>query len=152
MAKVGGSPSIPPGRVVVYRGSMSARGTRRRRIALATAVAWVLAFEVMPWLHVALHDQIGHHHHDASGAIVADDQVDEPDDHHHERKPIDAAAHLARSLDHGRHSAAHHDLASLPAPIVITSPLPIDRRPLTVAEIVSIEPISFSPGRAVARG
>jgi hypothetical protein len=133
---------------------MSARGTlRRRRIALATAVAWVLAFEVMPWLHIALHDRIGHHHHDANGAVVADDQVDEPEgDHHHDRTPIDDAARIARSLDHGRHSAAHHDVASLPAAIIITSPLPIDRRPITLAVVTSIEPISFSPGRAVARG
>jgi hypothetical protein len=125
---------------------------RRRRIALATAVLWVLALEVMPWLHVAFHGRIAHHHHDATGAIIIDDApIADADDH--EDLPADVAARmLARSLAHGQHSAAHHDVAVVPPAAVITSPLPIDRRPITVAAVVSIEPISLSPGRAVARG
>ena len=135
---------------------MSAIGTtlRRRRIALATAVLWVLAFEVMPWLHVAFHGRIAHHHHDATGAIVIDDApIADADDQDHDDAPADDGARIfARSLQHGQHSAAHHDVAVVPPAAVITSPLPIDRRPITVAAVVSIEPISFSPGRAVARG
>jgi len=136
---------------------MSAPGTtlRRRRLALATAVLWVLAFEVMPWIHVAFHERIAHHHHDATGAIVIDDApIADADDHEHDDAPADndAARILARTLGHGQHSAAHHDVAVVPPAAVITSPLPIDRRPITVAAVVSIEPISFSPGRAVARG
>jgi hypothetical protein len=135
---------------------MSARGTtlRRRRLALTTAVLWVLALEVMPWLHVAFHDRIAHHHHDATGAIIIDDTpLADADDLERDAPADDTAARiLARSLAHGQHSAAHHDVAVVPPAAVITAPLPIDRRPITVAAIVSIEPISLAPGRAVARG
>ena len=77
--------------------------------------------------------------------------VGEP--HRHAHAPQDdAETRLAGALAHGRHSLAHHDVAiTTPLP-ALTKPLPVDRRPLTLLEVTAIEPISFSPGRAVARG
>lgn len=42
-------------------------------MAIATLVAFLVAFEVLPGLHLATHDHFGAHHHDASGAFVRDD-------------------------------------------------------------------------------
>lgn len=172
------------------------RRSRARR-ALATCVLWLLAFEVLPWLHIATHDHVGKHHHDASGAIVFDDGTD-PDDaehhhhhehhhadddrddrvdehanedvddedaevdehgdidgqrHHHDHHPQNERDKLLRgALGHGRHSLAHHDVATPAPPPVLIDPLPIDRRPTFVFADTAIAPYSFSPGRAVARG
>lgn len=150
------------------------RGRRARaRIALALCVVWIAGFEVVPWLHVALHDQLGAHHHDATGALILDrdrdSQVDEhaPDhDHddldgdvdehgapvHHHAPAAPADRRLGDALVHGQHSLAHHGIA-VPAPSpVLTSPLPVDRRPTFVAAVAMDAPIASSPGRAVARG
>ena len=45
----------------------------------------------------------------------------------------DGEAHLRAALNHGAHSLAHHGIAGpVPAP-VMTTPLPGDRRPITLA-------------------
>jgi hypothetical protein len=42
----------------------------RRRVALALCVLWIVGFELMPWMHVAMHDRIAPHYHDANGTTV----------------------------------------------------------------------------------
>jgi hypothetical protein len=56
------------------------------------------------------------------------------------------------AISHGRHSLAHHDVATTTPALVLTTPLPVDRRLIFLLEDTVIEPYSFSPGRAVARG
>jgi len=134
----------------------------RRRIALVLTILWIVGFELMPWAHIALHDHLPHHHHDANGGDVVDDDHDaevdehaadqaarhdddldaEVDEHgvpvHVHADDNDVATHdaeqaLLSALAHGQHSFAHHGIAvPVPAP-AITTPLPVDRRPITLA-------------------
>ena len=152
---------------------------RTRRRALALAIVWIVGFEVMPWAHIALHDHLAPHHHDENGADILDDDhdsaVDEHAAHHDDddldaevdehgaplhvldidevaRKVTGADARLFAALNHGAHSLAHHGIAvPVPAP-VITTPLPVDRRPITLA--ICDEPawISAAIPEAAARG
>lgn len=157
---------------------------KRRRIALALAILWIVGFEVMPWAHIALHDHLPHHHHDALGATIIDDDdqdsaVDEHAVAHHDDDELDAevdehgvpvrvhdvenaASNAAASsvadlklfmaLNHGVHSLAHHGIAvPVPAP-AITAPLPIDRRPITLAIAEQPAWISAAIPDAAARG
>lgn len=110
----------------------------------------------------APHHHVADHHHDDD----VDDDIDEhardaesdhhaSNDHHdHDtgKHHDDAETWLADALAHGRHSLAHHDIAISTPPPFLTSPLPINRRATFVLEETAVEPISFSPGRAVARG
>ena len=122
----------------------------RRHLALSATVIWLVAFEFAPWLHVALHDHLGHHHHDASGAIVEDpddavaDAADDGD--------RDEPNHVERQLSHGRHNLAHHGVAVQPPAPAVTKPLPVDRRVVIVAAIASAAFRSIDPLAATARG
>jgi hypothetical protein len=102
--------------------------------------------------HGVRHDdmdaEIDEHAHDAELAHAAAHHHDDDDETPHD----DAETRLAEALGHGRHSLAHHDIAITTPPPFLTSPLPVDRRPTFLLEQTSIDPISFSPGRAVARG
>jgi hypothetical protein len=134
----------------------------RRRVALSLAILWIVGFELLPWAHIALHAHLAPHHHDANGADILDDHdalVDEHAPVHHDDDDLDAEveehgvpvhlaasradedhdgvpdaeAHLRAALDHGAHSLAHHGIAvPVPAPAV-TTPLPVDHRPITLA-------------------
>jgi hypothetical protein len=110
------------------------------------------------------HAEDHHQDHDVDAATDehAEDHDDEVDEHgqvvahhhahHHHGSSGDRDKRILGALGHGRHSLAHHDIATTsPAP-VLTSPLPVDRRPTYVLLAMAIEPFSFSPGRAVARG
>jgi hypothetical protein len=145
----------------------------RRRVALVLTILWIAGFELMPWAHIALHDHLAHHHHDETGADVLDDHDAEVDEHVAARHDDDhdaevdehgapvAAPHddtrsaeraLRSALQHGTHSFAHHGVAvPVPAP-VIAVPLPVDRRPITIA--IGEEPawVSASVPEASARG
>lgn len=150
----------------------------RPRIALVLTIVWIVGFELMPWLHIALHEHLPHHHHDANGADIVDDdhdaEVDEHAAHHdddvdaevdehgapvhlahsqaHHHPSHDAEVALLRALAHGRHSFAHHGIAvPVPAP-VITTPLPVDRRPITLAVVEQPAWISAPLPEASARG
>ncbi len=86
------------------------RGRRvRRRIALALCVLWLAGFELLPWMHIALHGHLGKHPHDASGATI----VDDPDaDNEHTAPPPDHDGDLDADVDeHGQpvHPADHDD-------------------------------------------
>ena len=91
-----------------------------------------------------------------------DDDVDTEVDEHgvpvraayaHAHRPPDAGAliRLAHGLTHGQHSLAHHDLAVYaPAP-PLTHPMPIDRRPISIVAITTVDPVSLRVPRAAAR-
>lgn len=160
------------------RAKLTSRRTRAR-IAITLCALWVACFEILPWLHVALHDRAGAHTHDAAGTIVrvsftsshghhdddSDAQVDEAaahergyhivSEHAHATKhrvPDDGTTRIAAALAHGRHSLAHHGIAlPMPAP-VIESPLPIDRMPLALEVVVELAPHSLDPLAAACRG
>ena len=128
------------------------------------------------------HEHEHHHHHDdddhdaaidehAADLAETDDHDNDDDeedaevdehgqpvahshDHHHEhRDPLsDSEKTLRDALGHGRHSLAHHDVATTAPPPILTTPIPVDRRAVFIFADTAIEPYSFSPGRAVARG
>lgn len=164
---------------------------KRRRVALSLAILWIVGFELVPWLHIALHGHLAPHHHDANGADIIDDHdamvdehaparvADHPDDGDHPDDddldsevdehgvPVhlaaskaaadrdatpDHEAHLRAALEHGAHSLAHHGIAvPVPTPAV-TSPLPVDRRPITLAIAASPAWLSAAIPEASARG
>ncbi len=130
-------------------------------MAILACVLWLVGFELMPWMHVAFHDQVGAHHHDASGAIIRDDVAVGAHHHHGSELEADAsptgAAHtdahtrIASALAHGQHSLAHHGVAlNAPAPLV-TRPLPVDRQVTIVAAIASPDPVTPLCARPKAR-
>jgi hypothetical protein len=137
----------------------------RQRIALALCVLWVVGFELMPWMHVAMHERIAPHYHDANGTtIYLAEGAPEPagghvhthvyprlPEHHAKHKP-DGQSRLVGALHHGENTLAHHGIAVPVPPPVWLTPLPVDRRPLTLARVVAHEPISREAVRAVARG
>jgi hypothetical protein len=142
---------------------------RRRRVALSLAILWIVGFELMPWAHIALHDHLAHNHHDENGADVLDEKHDddrdaavdehgvpvalggEPDED--EDAPLnDGEQRLLDALAHGAHSFAHHGIAvPVPAP-VMTAPLPVDRRPITIEIAEAPAWVSAAVPEASARG
>lgn len=105
--------------------------------------------------HAPAHD----HDHDDQDAEV--DEHGNPVAHHHADPHHDAQHHDSQAdsekrvrdaIGHGRHSLAHHDVSTTAPPPVMTKPLPVERRVTFVLAETAIEPFSFSPGRAVARG
>lgn len=134
-------------------------GGRRtaRMLALVAAVLWLAGVELVPNLHLALHDSLAAHVHDGDTTVFAP--------HHHadgsEHRVVMRAGHrvharsahdLALELEHGAHSLAHHAAALQPAPAPLLVPMPIDRRPRLAPEIAIIEPSSRVVPRAMARG
>lgn len=134
-------------------------GGRRtaRMLALVAAVLWLAGVELVPNLHLALHDSLAAHVHDGDTTVFAP--------HHHadgsahrvvmragHRVHARSARDLALELEHGAHSLAHHAAALQPAPAPLLVPLPIDRRPRLAPEIAIIEPSSRVVPRAMARG
>ena len=110
--------------------------------------------------HDALVDEHGPAHHDDD-----DDDLDAEVDEHgvpvhlaasNAAEDRDAArdgeAHLRAALNHGAHSLAHHGIAvPVPAPVV-TTPLPVDRRPFTLAIAEQPAWISAAIPESSARG
>jgi hypothetical protein len=109
---------------------------------------------------LAHHDDDADAEVDEHGAPLHDDDDEDADVDEHGQRVHHAHHHgsyssrdtLLRALGHGQHSLAHHAVATTAFPPVLTEPLPIDRRPTFVFADTAIEPYSFSPGRAVARG
>jgi hypothetical protein len=149
---------------------MLRRRTRSRaRLALAGCVLWLLGVEAMPALHEALHDRLAPHRHD-HGSIVAVSFGDTT--HRHPDGTIHYAAPTARTTrpagsrsqrphgsgfctrDVGSHAdgLAHHAAALAPAPPPITQPLPVDRRPVLVVDVRTIDLVARDPLAATARG
>jgi hypothetical protein len=139
----------------------------RRGLAIAIGALWLLAFEVAPWLHIALHDQLAPHTHVIDGMIVtvsfaggthvhADGSVHrdgEPEtDATPRRRSTDGRRHVKTPLGHGAGSFAHHGVAVTAPPPVITHPRAVTRAVTRVATRFEGAAISRSCGRAVARG
>jgi hypothetical protein len=120
---------------------------RRVVIALVGAVLWLGGVEVMPNLHLALHDSLAAHVHEGDTTIF------EGGHEHRIMRGRNARQHdLALRVEHGAHSLAHRGVAMQPAPPPVLAPLPVDLRPTTVPQIAIIEPHSRSLVVAVARG
>lgn len=130
-------------------------GTRRRlhTLAYAALVLWLAGVELVPNIHLALHDALAEHTHEGDVTVFAHGHVHRVVPAH--RVPRDKRAaerDLALRLEHGAHSLAHHAAALQPSPPPLLVPLPIDRRPLILAEVAIVEPRSRSIPRANARG
>jgi hypothetical protein len=134
-------------------------------MALAACVLWLAGFEIMPWLHVALHDGLAPHIHTADGTIVQVPSNEHGSTHQHadgtvHREP--RVLHVTRAhhrptgpsyaLDHGAGSLAHHGVAVSPAAPPLHAPLPVDIRATVVAFASTIAPIAPSVPLASARG
>lgn len=128
-----------------------------RVLALVAAMLWLAGVELVPNLHLALHDSLAAHAHEGDTTVFT------PHVHANgsEHRVVMRAGHrvrthsrhdLALELEHGAHSLAHHAAALQPAPAPILVPLPIDRRPVERAAIAIIEPSSRGVPRATARG
>jgi hypothetical protein len=152
-------------RVYDTTAAMRAIRTRssRAHLALMACALWLGGVEAMPALHEALHGQLAPHRHD-SGSIItvsfADTTHRHPDGtiHFATAKPrahraiaSDGQPH-ARELGHHADGLAHHAAALAPAPPPITQPLPIDRRPITLAVCDQVELVRLDPLAATARG
>jgi hypothetical protein len=129
-------------------------------LALVACALWLAGFELMPWLHVAFHDQLATHRHDATGTIVrvsfgepthrhADGTVHRGEDH--ATRP-DHDARVLALVTHGQGSLAHHGVAAVPTAPPLHEPLPIDRRPTFVESVATIAPVSLAAPLASARG
>lgn len=132
-------------------------------MALAACALWLTGVEVMPALHEGMHDRLAPHRHD-NGAIVLvsfeDTTHRHPDGSIHFVAPRSPAAGKlprdartgATDASHHADGLAHHAAALAPAPPPITQPLPIDRRPSSLAVARSIELVARDPLAATARG
>ncbi|MEO8840466.1 MAG: hypothetical protein ABI591_00960 [Kofleriaceae bacterium] len=121
--------------------------SRRVVLALVGAVLWLGGVEVMPNLHLALHDSLAPHVHQGDTTIY------EGGHEHRVVRGRNARQHdLALRLEHGAHSLAHHGLAMQPAPPPVLAPLPVDRHATVVPQVAIIEPRSHRLVVAVARG
>jgi hypothetical protein len=118
---------------------------------------WILGIEILPNLHVALHDRLAAHTHTAGG-IVFTVTYGEPVHVHADgtvHRP--APARPTRDRDaignhHGDGSLAHHAAAIAPVPPPVTQPLPVDRRATFVAIAIAADLVSIDPLAAAARG
>jgi hypothetical protein len=147
----------------MFGGPRITQARRRVRLAVMACALWVLGFEALPDLHIALHDRLAPHRHD--GATIVTVTFGEPVHRHPDgslhratdeaprrRRPDDLHAQLATALAHGDHGLAHHGLAATPPPPPLLRPLPVRRLTTFAIAAQAIAPWSFSPGRAVARG
>jgi len=120
---------------------------RRVLLALLGAILWLGGVEVVPNLHLALHDQLGAHVHEGDRTIFAHEG------HVHRAPKRPRSNHdLALRLEHGAHSLAHHSVALHTAPPVVLAALPVNVKPTIVADITIAEPDSRSLAHPVARG
>jgi hypothetical protein len=153
-------------------GSYRRRAVRhQRRLAVVATLLWLLGFEVLPNLHLAVHAELAPHDHGAAVTTNADGlrvtvtfgghRHDDGSWHHHEDDARDVGttasgehdgATAPRAPDHGTHSLAHRTLALHAPPPVVTAPLPVTRT-LTWIEIARDDaPRSPAAPTAVARG
>ena len=132
-------------------------------MAIAAILLWIGGIEVGPNLHVALHARLAPHVHDAvTGAVVrvafgAGSVAERPHVHPTGRSTRPARRRAARALRldvarAGDSPHLHGILAWSAPPPPITHAIAVDRVAIAIAAHAPIDPISFSPGRAVARG
>jgi hypothetical protein len=126
-------------------------------LALCAAVFWLAGVELVPNLHLALHDSLAAHAHEGDTTVFTPHRHADGSEHRvvmraGHRVHTRSAHDLALQLEHGAHSLAHHAVAFQSAPAPILAPLPIDQRPTVAAEIAIIAPSSRDVPRATARG
>lgn len=134
-------------------------GGRRiaRTFALCAVVLWLVGVELVPNLHLALHDSLAAHAHEGDTTVFTPHRHADGSEHRvvmraGHRVRTRSAHDLALQLEHGAHSLAHHAAALQPAPAPVLIPLPADRRATVAAEIAIVEPSSRVVPRATARG
>jgi hypothetical protein len=134
-------------------------GGRRtaRTLALVAALLWLVGVELVPNLHLALHDSLAAHAHEGDTTVFSPHRHADGSEHRvvmraGHRVRAHNAHDLAVQLEHGAHALAHHAAALQPTPAPILAPLPIDQRPTVAAEIAIIVPSSRDVPRATARG
>jgi len=140
-----------------------ARATRAR-LALVACVLWLVGVEVMPALHEGLHDRLAPHRHEGNSIVTVsfeDTTHRHPDGSIHFVAP--RASHGKAPRDRARRDElpdasghadglAHHAAALASPPPPSTRPLPIDRRPRTVAVARAVAFVTQDPLTATARG
>jgi hypothetical protein len=138
-------------------GAVTVHPRRARRLALAACVLWLVGIELLPNLHVALHDHLAAHRHDAGGMVVtvtygevahvhADGTIHRPG----RTRPTHDKSALGQ-LAHGD-GIAHHSVAMAPVAPPITEPLPVDRHTSFLAIAIADHLSSIDPLAATARG
>lgn len=135
-------------------------------MALVGVVLWLVGVEALPALHEGLHARLAPHRHDRGSIVTVsfeDSTHRHPDGSIHFVAPRTKASKAAprargdgrpRVRDVAAHAAglAHHAEAIAPAPPPVTAPLPVDRRPLTLAVVQRVEMVSLDPLAPSARG
>lgn len=130
-------------------------------MALAACVLWLAGVELLPAAHEALHAQLAPHRHDGGSIVVAsfaDTTHRHPDGTIHfaargaaRKAAPDGRPRVTSDAGHAD-GLAHHAAALASAAPPITKPLPIDRRPMTLAIERSVEPVTRDPLAPMARG
>lgn len=124
---------------------------------------WLMGVEALPSLHEGLHGRLAPHRHEHGSIVTAsfeDSTHRHPDGSIHFVAPRPAKSRKAaddgrpRVRDLASHAAglAHHAEAIAPAAPPVTTPLPVDRRPITLAAERSVQPVSLDPLAPSARG
>jgi hypothetical protein len=156
---------------MAMRGSYRQRTTRRRStLAVIAALLWVAGLELLPNLHLAIHDELAPHHHGAApatggGLVVTvtygghrhEDGSWHADEDDRAGDPLAARGdHDAAGRDgdpgHGAGSLAHRTLALHTPPPVVTAPLPVTRAISWIEPASDDAPRSPAAPTAVARG
>jgi hypothetical protein len=146
---------------------------RQRRLAVIACSLWALCFEVLPNLHLGLHDHLAPHRHDGDAADAAAApagpriKVSYQPRHRHSDGSyhVDASAadtgyaaegeHAKAprpTSRHGAHSLAHRALALHTPPRVITEPLPVTRTIAWLEPAIDVTPYAAPAPVAAARG
>jgi hypothetical protein len=155
------------------------RHTTRRLFAALACLVWILGFEVVPNVHVGMHELFGHHHHGVGGhehervAAVEREQHEHDDadhhhdhgdaDHHHDHGDVlDVDLHATASQanqaacesmqEHGRHSLAHRDIAATPPPWALADVAIAPFVLLDSPRTLVAEPFDRQPQAVRARG
>jgi hypothetical protein len=97
----------------------SRHGLRRLLAALACLV-WVLGFELVPNLHVGMHEAFGHHHHGVAGVHVVAERGDDHDhDHDHDHVHVHDHVHDHGAAEDHQHAEDHEHGAAEPEAIAL---------------------------------
>jgi hypothetical protein len=128
---------------------------RTRTIAIVACLLWLGGIELLPNLHVALHDSLAPHTHTDGGIVFTVTYGEQPHVHadgtiHRPLPPTRDRAALR--THHGDGGLAHHAAAIAPVVPPSIHPLPIDRRPTVVIVAIALELRSLDPLAATARG